>query len=110
MSDKFDMKLVIDAVTTPLLHARLCAASSPRQRAALLRTLAEAALRGTPVQPMERPAYASLQAPEVPATVALPSRHGVELDAPSVIDTSNEGAVEHAHDASRLADEFAAYL
>lgn len=45
MSGKFDMKLVIDAVTTPLLHARLSQASSYRERAALLRSLAEAALR-----------------------------------------------------------------
>lgn len=51
MSDKFDMKLVIDAVTTPLLHARLSQASSYRERAALLRFLAEAALRGNHVVP-----------------------------------------------------------
>lgn len=46
MSEKFDMKLVIDPVTTPLLHARLAKAASPRERAALLRSLAESALRG----------------------------------------------------------------
>lgn len=46
MSDKFDMKVVIDPVTTPLLHARLGQAASYRERAALLRSLAEAALRG----------------------------------------------------------------
>jgi hypothetical protein len=46
MSEKFDMKLVIDTVTTPLLHARLSAAGSYRERASLLRSLAESALRG----------------------------------------------------------------
>jgi hypothetical protein len=46
MSNKFDMKVVIDPVTTPLLHARLGLAASYRERAALLRSLAEAALRG----------------------------------------------------------------
>src|ERR1700754_137622 len=46
MSDKFDMKLVIEAVNTPLLHARLSQSTSYRERAALLRSLAEAALRG----------------------------------------------------------------
>ncbi|MEX3935739.1 hypothetical protein AB4Y32_28725 [Paraburkholderia phymatum] len=49
MSEKFDMKLVIDAVTTPLLHARLSQSTSYRERAALLRSLAEAALRGNNV-------------------------------------------------------------
>ena len=48
MSEKFDMKVVIDEVTTPLLHARLSSARSYRERAALLRSLAESALRGTP--------------------------------------------------------------
>jgi hypothetical protein len=46
MSNKFDMKVVIDPVTTPLLHARLFQAASYRERAALLRSLAETALRG----------------------------------------------------------------
>lgn len=43
--DKFPMKLVIDEVTTPLLHAKLGEARSQRERASLLRTIAEAALR-----------------------------------------------------------------
>jgi hypothetical protein len=45
MSDTFSMKLVIDEVTTPLLHAELAAVFSPRKRAAMLRSLAESALR-----------------------------------------------------------------
>ena len=49
MNEKFDMKLVIDAVTTPLLHARLSQANSYRERAAILRSLAEANLRGDQV-------------------------------------------------------------
>jgi CO/xanthine dehydrogenase Mo-binding subunit len=45
MSGKFDMKLVIDSVTTPLLYAMLSAEDSPRRRAAMLRSMAEEALR-----------------------------------------------------------------
>jgi len=80
MNGKFDMKLVIDAVTTPLLHARLSQASSYRERAAVLRSLAEATLRES-AAPMGNTTY--------PATssVAMSSRHGFPAEPPRQRDT-----------------------
>ena len=40
---KIEMKLVIDPIDTPFLHARLSKCSTPRKRAALLRILGELA-------------------------------------------------------------------
>lgn len=119
MSDKFDMKLVIDAVTTPLLHARLSQAGSARVRAALLRSLAEAALRGsdesasvpqvrdvdlnagshsaTKATMRSQPALA-IRVEQEPASAA-PETHSV-----------NENGDPSAHDVDQLADAFGSYF
>ncbi|MGU7775644.1 hypothetical protein ACV229_36515 [Burkholderia sp. MR1-5-21] len=80
MSEKFAMKLVIDDVTSPLLFARLSAISSPRDRAALLRSLAEAACRGDTVG-------AALQSRSVPA-LEPPSLE--ELDSQEMTSTARQ--------------------
>ncbi|MEX3969867.1 hypothetical protein [Paraburkholderia caribensis] len=70
MSDKFDMKLVIDAVSTPLLYEKLSQAGSARVRAALLRSLAEAALRGDGNGARSESATAFLASLPTPTSVA----------------------------------------
>jgi hypothetical protein len=113
MSEKFDMKLVIDPVTTPLLHARLTAAGTARERAALLRSLAEAALRGTG-QSVTYPASA---APEQFTSVASPTgiyaepARSVQGARPAVvIEAANDEEIGKSHDVELIADEFAAFL
>jgi hypothetical protein len=114
MSEKFDMKVVIDEVTTPLLHARLSAARSYRERAALLRSLAESALRGTPAALPAYPEPAVASHPETaaqhftgatetriePVTAPLTS-----MQSPEPFAGSNEG-----HDVAALVDQFASFL
>ncbi|MBU6486228.1 MAG: hypothetical protein KGQ57_00195 [Burkholderiales bacterium] len=116
MNDKFDMKLVIDPVTTPLLHARLRAAGSYRERAALLRSLAEAALRGA-VQPAAPLNTASVMQPSVQSvpieTESRPMQAAVtpqvQREVTSALETTNEGAAD-SHDVSQIADELAGYF
>jgi hypothetical protein len=123
MSDKFDMKLVIDAVTTPLLHARLSQTSSFRDRAALLRSLAEAALRGDAgtfnrveessplhVEPVDRAALPGRRPRQLLEPLAPPpTSRGEIVDSTStrliVDDPSGAG-----HDAEQLANEFQAFF
>ena len=121
MSDKFDMKLVIDAVTTPLLHARLSQANSYRERAALLRSLAEAALRGSsvasrqeyqvttrdlPVSPREsnvvHPALRDSPAPAIRVEV-VPAEV-------SELRFANENDPAPSHDVDQLADAFGGFF
>ncbi|CAE6849648.1 hypothetical protein R75461_07410 [Paraburkholderia nemoris] len=127
MSEKFDMKVVIDPVTTPLLHARLAQAKSYRERAAVLRHLAEAALRGVPAQTassiVETAATASTAAstpamsspyttlpltasrnrpPAEPAVSMLPVAAGAE--------PSNEQGSLDGHNVEALADAFGGYF
>jgi hypothetical protein len=121
MNGKFDMKLVIDAVTTPLLHARLSEASSFRERAALLRSLAEAAMRES-VASMGKSTY------PVATSAAMSSRDGIpaepqrqrdtrpsvetgtalssESTPPSVPDESSEA---HAYDVQGIGEAFGAF-
>jgi hypothetical protein len=122
MSDKFDMKLVIDAVTTPLLYARLSQAGSARVRAALLRSLAETALRGVgaappPVQQVS-PHDVALPTSDrsgTPSTMrsatALPGGIG-DLPAigtvATILDNGNGDPV--AHDVEQIADAFGSYF
>lgn len=122
MSEKFDMKLVIDAVTTPLLHEKLCQASSFRERAALLRSLAEAALRGSHVsaEPVRQVATRDddLPAPErhavQPAAVSQPMPPvRVKEEPTSEVDElrpGNENAVSSAHDVDQIADAFGSFF
>jgi hypothetical protein len=122
MSEKFDMKLVIDAVTTPLLHARLSQSTSYRERAALLRSLAEAALRGRHVtseperQIAARHAETSATAGRnyQPPAAAQPSpatrdviESNVEEDR---IHSINEDDRPGSHDADQIADAFGAFF
>jgi hypothetical protein len=123
MSEKFDMKVVIDPVTTPLLHARLAEAKSYRERAAVLRHLAEAALRCVPAQTassiVETAAAASIPAtsasyrplplpgsrdrpPAAPAVSTLPVAADAE---PGTGDGSLDG-----HNVDALADAFGGYF
>lgn len=121
MSDKFDMKLVIDPVTTPLLHARLSQAGSARVRAALLRSLAEAALRGndgsasvTPVKARDVDLSAgsrSVTTTTMRSQPALAIR--VEQEPPTAVPGTlsiNENGDSAGHDVDQLADAFGSYF
>ncbi|BCF95152.1 hypothetical protein [Paraburkholderia largidicola] len=122
MNDKFDMKLVIDAVTTPLLYEKLSQAGSARVRAALLRSLAEAALRGAAVVATAQQADAgtiypaardnrlaasptSRSQPETPTRIDEP-------EAPRInnIALVNESDERSAHDVDQLVDAFGSYF
>jgi hypothetical protein len=118
MSEKFDMKLVIDEVTTPLLHARLSAARSPRERAALLRSLAESALRSASSGVVFHPDNLSLRLPDTGAVASLPiaserptpiasrlADPGQDINRQPVANEEPSGS----HDTQMLADEFAGY-
>jgi len=122
MSDKFDMKLVIDPVTTPLLHARLSQAGSARVRAALLRSLAEAALRGSVVAPA--PAHqidardiepAGRERSNVQPTVGGQPAPAIRVDQKSATDATqsllvNEETEASAHDVDQIADAFGSFF
>ncbi|MGF6782061.1 hypothetical protein [Paraburkholderia sp. GAS334] len=120
MSEKFDMKLVIDAVTTPLLHARLTAAGSARERAALLRSLAESALRASEDYRTTGARFTSAAQSDSAwhaAPSGVESRDGVRAPAriasadyvasgrPTV---SNEATID-AFDPDAIGDQFAAF-
>lgn len=121
MSEKFDMKLVIDAVTTPLLHARLSQASSYRERAALLRSLAESALRGQGSTGMDAPASfaggtmlssgsqptaAQLRRPEEAPRVVPEATASVER----IPVDSNDGDPARSYDVNEIADAFGSFI
>jgi hypothetical protein len=114
MSEKFDMKVVIDDVTTPLLHARLSTARSYRERAALLRSLAESALRGTPAaQPAHRePDTASHPEPAVQHfTGATKGRIEAVAPQPPPLHSPEPFASDSdGHDVAALAEQFAGFL
>jgi hypothetical protein len=123
MSDKFDMKLVIDPVTTPLLHARLSQSTSYRERAALLRSLAEAALRGRYVTTESEHQFEVRHI----ETAAAPERNLIQppvygQPAPGTrvamgsnfdeaqIRSVNENNGPESHDADQIADAFSAFF
>ncbi len=123
MNNKFDMKLVIDAVTTPLLHEKLSQAGSARVRAALLRSLAEAALRGNTVtSEAERQVavhhvdgvaareHNVIQSP-VSGQPSPPTRPATEPSVEGVrILSVNEQNGPGSHDANHIADAFDAFF
>lgn len=125
MSDKFDMKLVIDAVTTPLLYATLSQAGSARVRAALLRSLAETALRGVGAVPpsvqQASPHHAALPTSDpgdpsdtpsaMRSETALPGGIG-DLPALGTVATmlGNGDGDPVAHDVEQIADAFGSYF
>jgi hypothetical protein len=113
--DKFPMKLVIDAVSTPLLYAKLSKARSPRERAALLRSIAEAALRlqqgGVPMSP----ALPHGDAPGEPGTQPARRTERAAADpdshvAPGVTAASNESESDASFNSADIADQLAAFL
>jgi hypothetical protein len=114
MSEKFPMKLVIDEVTTPFLYARLCAAGSPRERAALLRSIAESGLRGAANGESSPPArgsagvhFASERQPEShPDPVG---ERQLTTEAPPFKLVSNDD-LGQGHDTYLLTDEFASFF
>lgn len=123
MSEKFDMKVVIDPVTTPLLHARLAEANSYRERAAVLRHLAEEALRGVPAQTassiVETAAAASTAAMSSPyAPLPLTSSRNPPPAEPAVsmlpvaadAGSGNEEGGLDGHNVDALADAFGGYF
>ncbi|WP_143026498.1 hypothetical protein [Paraburkholderia fungorum] len=116
------MKLVIDAVTTPLLHERLGRAASYRERAALLRSLAEAALRGDQAKPI---AISSVEAHAAPpeemltphnTTFANSQRSNANAEflvAPTgytVALNANEAQACEGHDVEQIADAFGSFF
>jgi hypothetical protein len=115
MSEKFDMKVVIDSVTTPLLHERLSAARSYRERAAILRSLAESALRGVPTAsglPAASPGVTGNAHPEAAARFTGATEEGMEPVAPLLMRAPEQLAdsADDGHDVAALADQFASFL
>jgi len=122
MSEKFDMKLVIDAVTTPLLYDKLSQAGSARVRAALLRSLAEAALRGHHIT-SEPERQSAPRHVETAATTGRNYQSPTGAPQPSLATRDVESDVEEvwihpvngndrpeSHDANQLADAFGAFF
>ncbi|NUX57945.1 hypothetical protein [Paraburkholderia youngii] len=116
MNEKFRMKLVIDEVTTPALHARLSAAGSARQRATILRLLAESALQGagTPdSRPVAMSEASDTLASRLHSASSLAAIESSSEDRQSVGRTEqpvNEAAAKEAHNVEDIADQFAAFL
>ncbi|SIT48764.1 conserved hypothetical protein [Paraburkholderia ribeironis] len=122
MSEKFDMKVVIDSVTTPLLHARLSEAKSYRERAAVLRQLAEAALRGVSAQPATSIAIGAATPVATPtnAPIFQPDsfdRAGIgraDFTAPvatGIVTPNEQSSLSlDGHNTEELADAFGAYF
>ncbi|HDR9060608.1 TPA: hypothetical protein QDB03_002215 [Burkholderia vietnamiensis] len=115
MSEKFAMKVVIDDVTCPLLHARLSLITAPRERAALLRAIAEAALRGeasgaTKGRTLDVPARQWDDLPATPPPVTESTRHRPTQhtadDTFAVVDTSQAIGI----DAEAIAEGLGAYF
>ncbi|MDQ7980352.1 hypothetical protein QYH69_24240 [Paraburkholderia sp. SARCC-3016] len=110
--DKFPMKLVIDPVTTPLLHAKLAEARTPRERASLLRSIAEAALRLQFPEPSTHAQQAKNMAATPPASDAGPGtfllQHAV-APADAHTNLSNEGA-GGTFDSAGIADQLSSFF
>jgi len=81
MSDKIEMTVTINPLVSPLLFERLSACTSARQRAAILKSLAEATLR------QELTGYARAPAQATPPAYSPPAPASAR--APATID--NEG-------------------
>jgi hypothetical protein len=110
--DKFPMKLVIDAATTPLLHAKLSEARSPRERASLLRSIAEAALRIPLVEASTYAPRAQNVATTPPVTDAslssgLPEQPVARADAHTIVSSDGAGG---AFDSEDIADQLSAFF
>jgi hypothetical protein len=118
MNEKFRMKLVIDEVTTPALYARLSAASSARQRATILRLLAESALQGAGAGVSDSRPVAMPEASDTPPS-RLPSSTPAPIESLSDVTQPvgyraeqpvNGPTAEESHDVQDIADQFAAFL
>ncbi|MDR5762992.1 hypothetical protein [Caballeronia sp. LZ035] len=118
MTGSLEVKITISEAVTPTLFQALTAVSNPRQRAALLKRLAEDALRGS-VAPVLTPTLAvSVNGDEsntnrdTPATraddsIAFPDRPSARADHPLLKPaTSNEeeGQFDYAFLADKLGD------
>ncbi|MGF6812755.1 hypothetical protein OKW30_007972 [Paraburkholderia sp. Clong3] len=117
MNEKFRMKLVIDEVTTPALYARLSAASSARQRATILRLLAESALQGAGVsdsRPVAMPEASDTPGSRLPsASTPAPTESLSDVKQPvgyRAEQPVNGATAEESHDVEDIADQFAAFL
>lgn len=86
MTGALEIKVTISEVVTPALFDALVAISNPRQRAALLKRLAEDALRGNvsvSYQPGTRAAPAATGQPIAGPTILTSARDAVVTAAPS---------------------------
>ncbi|WP_053572742.1 hypothetical protein [Caballeronia cordobensis] len=86
MTGALEIKVTISEVVTPALFGALVAISNPRQRAALLKRLAEDALRGNvsaSYQPGTRHAPAATGQPIAGPTILTSARDAVVIAAPS---------------------------
>jgi hypothetical protein len=80
MSDKIEMTVTINPLVSPLLFERLSACTSARQRATILRSLAEATLRQELTGYARAPAHAtSAPAPAVARAPAAIDADGFQL-------------------------------
>ncbi|TDN59070.1 hypothetical protein [Paraburkholderia sp. BL10I2N1] len=106
------MKLVIDELTNPLLYARLSAESSPRERAALFRLIAESALRGEAVGVSSTVSSGPASRAIESGAGALPESRAEQVAAPAKATAEPEFRTESnddRHDLNLVADEFEAF-
>jgi len=93
MNDKYEMAVTINPLVSPLLYDRLSRCATARERAMVIRSLAEAALRGESTQHPRSPHLQSVApVPARTAMSALPATEevaGEGFQILSVGDTAN---------------------
>jgi hypothetical protein len=123
MTGSMEIKITISEVVTPTLFQALTAVSNPRQRAALLKRLAEDALRGN-VAPVQAPTVAvsvigdesnvdrassdwDSPAPRAAHSILIPDRPTARADpalAKPATSTEQDGSFDYAFLADKLGD------
>ncbi|WP_244808814.1 hypothetical protein [Caballeronia zhejiangensis] len=105
MTGALEIKVTISEVVTPALFDALVAISNPRKRAALLKRLAEDALRGSVSvshQPGTRDAPAATGQPIAGPTIVTSAGDAVVTAAPSKTDRGGEPDFDYAFLAENL--------
>ncbi|WP_248324018.1 MULTISPECIES: hypothetical protein [unclassified Caballeronia] len=89
MTGALEIKVTISEVVTPALFDALVAISNPRQRAALLKRLAEDALRG------------SVSVSHQPGTRDAPAATGQPIAGPTIVTSAGDAVVTAASKTDR---------
>jgi hypothetical protein len=99
MKDTLDMKVTISAVATPELYRTMIGVSNPRQRAALLKRLADDYLKGVVSQPQSRVAplepssFDLQQLPTKIPSISVPAKERYEAAKEAIATTKSSSAV-----------------